>query len=80
MQNELSLESNKRDVGKRFRVLVEGPSKRNPEDSCGRASNNKMCVFPSMDAATGKSVCVPGDYVDVEVLSCTSATLICKMI
>lgn len=80
LQNELSLESNKRDVGKRFRVLVEGPSKRNPEDSCGRASNNKMCVFPSMDAATGKSVCVPGDYVDVEVLSCTSATLICKMI
>ena len=47
LQNELSLESNRRDVGKTFKVLVEGPSRRDPADSCGRASNNKMCVFPS---------------------------------
>lgn len=72
LQNELSLESNRRDVGKRFTVLVEGPSKRDPEQLCGRASNNKMCVFPS-----GGHVC--GDYVDVIVLSCTSATLICDL-
>lgn len=72
LQNELSLESNRRDVGKRFTVLVEGPSKRDPEQLCGRASNNKMCVFPS-----GGHVC--GDYVDVVVLSCTSATLICDL-
>lgn len=72
LQNELSLESNQRDVGKKFKVLVEGPSKRNPEELCGRTSSNKMCVFPDDSH-------VAGDYVEVEVLSCTSATLICKL-
>lgn len=73
LQNTLSLESNKRDVGKVFRVLVEGPSKRNPDELCGRASNNKMCVFPDKNHKVG-------DYVDVKVLSCTSATLICSLV
>ena len=73
LQNTLSLESNKRDVGKVFRVLVEGPSKRNPDELCGRASNNKMCVFPDKNHKVG-------DYVDVKVLSCTSATLICTLV
>lgn len=72
LQNRLGLESNKRDVGKTFTVLVEGPSKRNADELCGRASNNKMCVFPD-------KVHKAGDYVNVEVLSCTSATLICKL-
>ena len=72
-QNTLSLESNKRDVGKVFKVLVEGPSKRNPDELCGRASNNKMCVFPDKNHKVG-------DYVDVKVLSCTSATLICSLV
>ena len=73
LQNTLSLESNKRDVGKIFRVLVEGPSKRNPDELCGRASNNKKCVFPDKNHKVG-------DYVDVKVLSCTSATLICSLV
>ena len=79
LQNELSLESNKRDVGKTFTVLVEGPSRRNPADSCGRASNNKMCVFPSVGPESVKAP-APGDYVDVKVMSCTSATLICERV
>ncbi len=73
LQNTLSLESNRRDVGKVFKVLVEGPSKRNPDELCGRASNNKMCVFPDKNHKVG-------DYVDVKVLSCTSATLICSLV
>ena len=73
LQNRLGLESNKRDVGKTFTVLVEGPSKRNADELCGRASNNKMCVFPDREHKAG-------DYVQVEVLSCTSATLICKLV
>ena len=73
LQNTLSLESNKRDVGKVFKVLVEGPSKRNPDELCGRASNYKMCVFPDKNHKVG-------DYVDVKVLSCTSATLICSLV
>jgi len=61
------------DIGKTFKVLVEGPSKKNPDELCGRASNNKMCVFPDK---THKA----GDYVNVRVLSCTSATLICELV
>ncbi len=71
LQNRKSLESYRRDIGRRFTVLVEGPSKKNPEELCGRASNNKMCVFPD-------SVHKAGDYVDVEVVGCTSATLLCR--
>ena len=80
LQNELSLESNRRDVGKTFKVLVEGPSRRDPADSCGRASNNNMCFFPSAVPEKGISACAAGDYVNVKVLSCTSATLICERI
>ena len=80
LQNELSLESNRRDVGKTFKVLVEGPSRRDPADSCGRASNNKMCVFPSAVPEKGISACAAGDYVNDKVLSCTSATLICERV
>ena len=72
LQNRKSLESYRRDIGKRFTVLVEGPSKKNPDELCGRASNNKMCVFPD-------TVHKVGDYVDVEVVDCTSATLLCKL-
>ena len=74
LQNGLSLESNRRDVGREFEVLVEGPSKRNPDEFCGRTSSNKMCVFPGPEGAE----CRPGDYVSVKVQSCTSATLICS--
>lgn len=73
LQNELSLKSNRNDIGKVFRVLVEGPSKKNPEELCGRSGSNKMCVFPGGDHKAG-------DYVDVEVVSCTSATLIGKLV
>ena len=73
LQNRMSLLSYQKDIGKVFKVLVEGPSKKNPDELCGRASNNKMCVFPD-------KVHKAGDYVDVKVESCTSATLICKMV
>lgn len=72
LQSELSLKSNQNDIGKTFRVLVEGPSKKNPKELCGRSGSNKMCVFPGKGHKAG-------DYVDVKVLSCTSATLIGKL-
>lgn len=72
LQSELSLKSNQNDIGKTFRVLVEGPSKKNPEELCGRSGSNKLCVFPGKGHKAG-------DYVDVKVLSCTSATLIGKL-
>ena len=73
LQGRMSLKSNEKEIGKTVKVLVEGPSKKNPSELCGRASNNKMCVFPSKGEKAG-------DYCEVEVVSVTSATLICKRI
>ena len=73
LQNRLSLESNRRDVGKEFEVLVEGPSKRDPSELCGRTGSNKMCVW----ADTAHK---PGDYVRLRVLDCTQATLLCELV
>lgn len=83
LQTKMSLRSNQKDMGKTFKVLIEGPSKRNPDDLCGRAGNNKMCVFPSMAserAAQGLAPLGAGDYVNVKVVDCTSATLICEIV
>lgn len=73
LQNTLSAESNQRDIGKTFEVLVEGPSKRSDSEWCGRSSQNKMIVFPHKGQK-------PGDYVNVKVESSTSATLIGKIV
>ncbi len=70
LENELSLASNRRDVGRRFEVLVEGYSKRSRDDMFGRTQQNKVVVFP---VAPGVHV---GDTVTVEIESCSSATLI----
>lgn len=68
LQQDLSYKSNLRDVGKVFEVLVENVSKRSKEELSGRNSQNKVIVFPSKEHK-------PGDYVMVEVTSCTPATL-----
>ena len=68
LQNELGLESYRRDVGKEFEVLVEGESRRNAEQLFGRTSQNKVVVFDRGDHKAG-------DYVRVRVTGCTSATL-----
>lgn len=69
LQQQLSQESKQRDVGKRFEVLIEGVSKKDPQQLFGRTSMNKVVVFPKMD-------CKIGDFVFVEITSCTPATLI----
>lgn len=68
LQNELSLESNRRDIGKEFEVLVEGPSKRNAEEYCGRTSQNKFVVFP-------RGKVKAGDFIRVRITDASSATL-----
>ena len=69
LQGELSMASNLRDVGKTFRVLVEGASKRSDDQLFGRNSQNKVIIFPR----NGYQI---GDYVDVTVTECTPATLL----
>ncbi|MDR1985320.1 MAG: tRNA (N6-isopentenyl adenosine(37)-C2)-methylthiotransferase MiaB [Prevotellaceae bacterium] len=69
LQNQLSLESNKRDIGKIFQVLIDGLSKRSDEYFSGRTSQNKTVVFPKNDYNIG-------EFANVKIISCTSATLI----
>jgi tRNA-2-methylthio-N6-dimethylallyladenosine synthase len=69
MQNRLSAISKKHDIGKNFKVLIEGASKRSEEFLSGRTSQNKVVVFPGGNH-------LKGEYVNVIIERCTSATLI----
>jgi tRNA-2-methylthio-N6-dimethylallyladenosine synthase len=75
MQNRLSAESNKRDLGKSFQVLIEGNSKKSDADWMGRSSQNKVIVFPKGTYHYSK-----GDYVWVKVTDCTQATLLGEVV
>ena len=68
LQGELSLISNKRDIGKTFQVLIEGVSKRSADQLYGRNSQNKVIIFPKENHKIG-------EYIDVTVKDCTAATL-----
>ena len=69
LQAKLSHESNKKDIGKTFRVLAESISKRSGEHLSGRSSHNKVVIFPRKNLK-------PGDYVFVTINDCTPATLL----
>ena len=69
LQNELSLESNRKDVGKIQEVLVEGLSKRSALQLCGRTQQNKMVVFDKGNHHIGEKV-------EVRILDASSATLL----
>ncbi|MFA8435611.1 MAG: tRNA (N6-isopentenyl adenosine(37)-C2)-methylthiotransferase MiaB [Marinifilaceae bacterium] len=68
LQGKMSKESNERDLGKVFEVLVEGISKKSDQELYGRSSQNKVIVFPKENFKVG-------DYAKVKVTDCTSATL-----
>jgi tRNA-2-methylthio-N6-dimethylallyladenosine synthase len=69
LQQKISYMLNKQDIGKIFKVLVEGISKKNEKEIFGRNSQNKVIVFAG-------DLTQKGQFVDVEVTNCTSATLI----
>ncbi len=69
LQNKLSLQSNLKDVGKTFEVLVEGVSKKSNDRLFGRNSQNKVVVFDRKDHNIG-------DLVQVKIIKCSSATLL----
>lgn len=69
LQTGWSLESNRRDIGKTFEVLVEGISKKKADEMFGRSSQNKVIVFPAQHLLIGS-------LANVKVTDCTSATLI----
>jgi tRNA-2-methylthio-N6-dimethylallyladenosine synthase len=67
----LSLDSNKRDVGNTYEVLIEGNSKKDESSWMGRSSHNKVIVFPKENHDLKK-----GDYIMVKVNACTKGTLL----
>ena len=71
LQNRLSLESNRRDLGYTYEVLIEGNSKRSDDHWMGRTSHSKVIVFPK-----NNKVIKAGDYVTVTVDDCTQGTLL----
>src|SRR5580765_2138693 len=71
VQNRLSLESNKKNIGKTFKVLIEGDSKKSNTDWMGRSTQNKVIVFAKENYDLKK-----GDYINVTVKDCTQATLL----
>ncbi len=73
LQGELSLASNRADIGRRMEILIEAPAKRNPaEQLIGRTSTNKAVVVPrNLDGR----VLRPGDFVEATISSATQATL-----
>lgn len=73
LQNELSRESNSRDEGKIFDVLVEGVAKRSKEQMVGRTQQNKSVVFPRGDVKVGQTV-------KVKIIDSSSATLIGELV
>ncbi|MDR2680195.1 MAG: tRNA (N6-isopentenyl adenosine(37)-C2)-methylthiotransferase MiaB [Tannerella sp.] len=73
LQNKLSEESNRRDIGKTFEVLVEGFSKRSREQLFGHTEHNKVVIF---DKGTHRV----GDFVSVNIENATSATLLGKKV
>ena len=74
LQTAVSLRHNQADIGKTFKVLIEGNSRKSDQDFCGRNTQNKMCVFPKKEGLK------PGDYVMVKVRDVSSATLLCNIV
>ena len=68
LQNELSLQHNRQEIGRVREVLIEGASKRSDAQLCGRTSQNKMVVFDRGSEGAG-------EYVKVLITDCSSATL-----
>jgi len=68
LQSGIALERNRAEIGRMHTVLVEGTSRRSAEQLRGRTDTNKMVVFDRQNY-------VRGQYVDVRITGCTSATL-----
>ena len=75
LQNKISQESNRRDLGTISKVLIEGDSKKSETAWMGRNNQNKVVVFPKAGNGLKK-----GEYAIVRIEQCTGATLIGQII
>lgn len=74
LQNQISFKHNQKDIGKTFKVLIEGDSKKSELDFKGRNTQNKVIVFPKVKGLK------PGQYCHVKVQDATSATLLGEIV
>jgi tRNA-2-methylthio-N6-dimethylallyladenosine synthase len=74
VQYKLSYDSNQKELGKTFKVLIEGESKRSDKDWMSRTSHNKVIIFPKENHGLNK-----GDYAWVTVTEFSKATLLGKV-
>ena len=74
LQMEMSHANNQRDIGKTFRVLIEGDSKKSDQQFKGRSGQNKMVIFNKKENLKA------GDYVNVKINSVTRATLLGEIV
>ncbi len=75
LQGSLSHQSNLQDIGKTFKILIEGNSRKKEYEWMGRSTHNKVTVFPKIGGGL-----TAGDYVMVKITGCTQATLLGEMI
>ena len=75
LQNRISQHSNQQDIGRIFKVLIEGNSKKSENDWAGRNSQNKVVVFAKENYNLNK-----GDYANVKITTSTGATLIGEIV
>lgn len=75
LQNSMSQSSYQADVGKTFKILIEGDSKKSETDWAGKTTHNKVVVFPK-----GNYDATRGDYVHVKIVASTGATLLGEMV
>ena len=68
LQTEIAHRRNQAEIGRQHTILIEGPSKRDVTQDCGRTDSNKMVVLD-------EGGFTPGTYVDVRITDATSATL-----
>ena len=71
----MSQESYRQDIGKTYKVLIEGNSRKSHNDWAGKSSQNKVIVFPKGNSNFNK-----GDYAMVKVTSSTGGTLIGEIV
>jgi tRNA-2-methylthio-N6-dimethylallyladenosine synthase len=74
MQQACSLNRLEQHIGKTHRILIDGFSKKSDKDFSGKSEHNITVVFPANENIK------PGDYVNVEIVRCTPATLIGQLI
>ncbi len=74
LQSQISLATNEKDVGKTFKVLIEGNSKKSDQEFKGRNSQFKMVIFPKQENYK------PGDYVNVRIESATAGSLLGQIV